>query len=357
MGVTTSNLEYIAYLGPELCILPLMMSMFLYSRTLLGWGITCTTIIIWHIAFREAFGINNPLSQYAGPALTQSLYIYNGIYLILVLVSALVGTAISWLLNFTGMLPFYAWLGSTVRHYEVTYDTKNKCGSQIETEKKSLVKEVGLTRWGISGIQKPSFVYISMMLFLFCLTYILPFATSSILLFNKYALWIPALINFAIPPICYGFMWLWCRYYTDLYAFGPTESNIKTRNALNPDNLLIDFDETRYVDTQNRINIQIGLMCMFHVLGIIIVHAVFLCFVTPNADNVWIAGFSVVGGFLLFTLIIYVIMRWYYKKEITVNRRNKGKLLKPDGEPEDMGASQSLYNATRRGYVSVLFDQ
>lgn len=334
MGVAHSNLPTIATLALEMSILPLMLAMWCHqTHNFLGWG-TVALIIGWSIAVREAYGVNSPLTVLAGQDLIDAQLIYNGIYVIMAVLFAMLGTFVGTILDLPGLLPFHACI----------YGNRSP--------------EHKLVRWGRKCNPPYRHTIITFILFLFAI--VAPFVSYSLLMDN-YRGWALG-VSIVVPVITYIVCFLYWWWDTSLYVFGPTDRNTKRgskyrRVAFNnggfraendgdattsPDPSVDPNDQTEETDenngdedpasesvvvttatgnvtTKGLSREEVG-ATRFRIIKTVLILAVtqvictmvlgFIRFSDPNVDVSWIAA-AIIGGVILLIAIIIAIIFFF----------------------------------------------
>src|SRR5277367_502509 len=119
MGVVTSTLPTMATMVLEMTALPLAMSMWFYSKSLLSWALATALIVVWEAAISIAFNVHNPMSGLVGQELADAQIIF-GVLCILCLAASLVGSTTCYFLDLCDVIPFPALI--PLSSSETTYD-------------------------------------------------------------------------------------------------------------------------------------------------------------------------------------------------------------------------------------------
>lgn len=325
-------------------ILPLVMSLWFYSTHMMSWALATALILTWEVAISWCFNVQNPFINCpwgTGPLdatmCSQSIYIY-GIFVIMLLVSALIGSFIGWIMDLPDVIPFSAIFPLSQR--EASNDPvarppglKNQAGQVFA------VKTVSLKRWGIANIPPP-YAHTIFTMFMFGVTVLAPQVIYAVFMDdtdNNNAIALGCIIG--IPVIGYLATFVVWWFFPSVYVFGPCERNYKKlgaqyrfRESDDPSqwNTEVEIYRKSQRDSDTamahmRIAKTILVIGIFHVASNIILGV--LRYENDQVNVNWITAAIWIGVLLIVSVVVALVLYSMRKPE------NSGVYLKPTPVP------------------------
>ena len=159
-NLAASELPRVATAVLEFTALPMAMSMWLYSESLMSWALATSLVLVWEIGISYFFGLHNPLRGLLGTDLSEGMTIL-GVLVFLCLSYSLVGSFIHWLLDGEEVLPYYTIFPLSARHF--LSRIKGKDGD----------KPTGINRFGMINLPRP-YIHLMVTTVLFGITVVVP---------------------------------------------------------------------------------------------------------------------------------------------------------------------------------------
>jgi hypothetical protein len=210
-------------------ILPFSLSMWFHGQAMQGWGISAALIFFWHVI---SYGADYGLPKTLIDTDSDAQYVYWILLSVLILVCALAGTIVSWLLGLHGILPFYTfsrknwWLrgmGEMLDTGLMTVPAEDQAELQAALDR---LHALELQRWGYNSIVVPLWHNVVTLLgfFVCCM---LPFLLYDVIYnYHKLAAFLVGLFLQLVGFVLLALYWV---YRTDLYVWGPSAYNLAER--------------------------------------------------------------------------------------------------------------------------------
>ena len=327
MGLIPSLLTEMAPMTVECVILPLVLSLWFYSKSGLGGGVAATCVLFYHL-LRVGYNFRNPLLGYTtSQEITDSNALYYRHFPLFIVASSIVGTMVGWLLDLRGMLPYYRLVGGTAGERLEVLTSNEKLKETIISFQNKYESD-GYSAWGYKRIAAP-YLHCIVVTLIFLWTVVLPFLLWGFIYpISKYA----AFGSAGLVPISgYVALLIFSLKNTELGVWGPSKNNLKKRsreeshrkedddlkqddpdygeNDSNGNNKFRDavFERTTYTIWKN-----IVVIAAVHLLGFILVAGVVTFLTNPSINVPWIVGICYVLLLALVVVIASVIM--YYNR-------------------------------------------
>lgn len=336
-NLATNPLPTMATLVMEMTILPLAISMWCYTPSLMSWALATALVLVWEIGISYCFNVHNPLSGLVGVDFTEATTIL-GVLVILCWLFALIGSFICWLLDVQEVLPFNALLpmGSASTWTVRRPKTDTREGEPLQLVSKSVT---GLNRWSMVDLPRP-YVHTLVTLFLFAVCVATPHLVYAFLMDdvgNNNDIALGCVIG--IPIVGYIITFLFWFFWPDAYVWGPHERNYKSLGSryVNRENSGLRKRDTAMANM--RIYKTILVLAFIHVASIIIL--AFVRFTHTDVDWSWPAAVAVGGVILLVGIITAFVLYAFRNREadcVMVGRkaRKNDNTLEDDNNEEDM---------------------
>lgn len=322
MGIAASNLPIIATTVLELSILPLVMSLWFNSKSLLAFGMTLF-VLGWDYCVRMAFNLGNPLSTYLADELTEATKIYVGVLGIMAILMAILGQFTAYVFDLPELLPIWSIL-PTYRRTPLSFKRKRRLplsedGTEVtDPSEKSEAQaatdydnETGLDRNGIISIPRPTIhVVVCVILFLFAV--VAPSIIYSMIMDNHKIAGVVCIV--LIPAIGYVLLGIYCYYMTDLWVFGLTKKNVKNYNSHHAGSIRDGFikqlscSKEEEKETKERVLLTVLILGIIHVASNLVLGLV--RYFQDDVDWNWITA-AVIGAIILLLSLIVAVYFWY----------------------------------------------
>jgi hypothetical protein len=327
MGIVPSLLTELAPMCVEVLILPLVLSLWLYSKTGLGGGVAATSVLLYHF-LRVGYNFKNPLPVYTT---SQEISDANAVYFrhfpLFIVASATVGTLVGYLLDLRGMLPYYRLSeGTAGERLEVA--TGGDSVKDYITKFQNTYESDGYVQWGYKRIAMPV-MHLFFTTIIFLWTVPLSFMLFGFLFpVSKYAAFgsagLVALLGYIVLAI-------YSLKKTELGVYGPSKENLRQRTKgfyaysrkEDDDALIVDPDfgpndsngQNKYRDavferTKYTIYKNVLVIGLIHLIGFILEAGVVTFLTDPSINVPWIVGLCYILLVALVVLIAFIITWW-----------------------------------------------
>lgn len=213
-NLAASELPRVATAVLEFTALPMAISMWLYSESLMSWALATALVLVWEIGISYFFGLHNPLYGLLGTDLSEGMTIL-GVLVFLCLSYALVGSFIHWLLDGEEVLPYYTIFPLSARHF-LTRMRKNK--------NKDEEKPTGINRFGMINLPRP-YIHLMVTTVLFGITVVIPHLVYAFVMTENLGVGIACVI--VIPLVGYVLSFAYWYIWPDAAIWGAHAKNYK----------------------------------------------------------------------------------------------------------------------------------
>ena len=368
----TFPLPEMATLVLTMVILPMVMSMWFYSTTMMSWALSTALVLTWVVAISYCFDVQNPFVNYSPAEFDEAIFIF-GVLVILCLASALVGSFVCWVLDVADIIPFSAIFPLSQR--ESTNVSVPRPTTHVgEVKQFFAVKTVSLKRWGLTQIAPP-YAHVIFTAVMFAFTVMGPQIIYSIFMDdtgNNNAIALGCIT--LIPLVGYVVTFLFWWFFPSVYVWGPCERNYKQLGA---QYLWRESDDPRDVGTEPeiykkamrdkdttdahwRIGKAILVIGIFHVgsntiLGI-------LRYLNHTVNPNWVAATVIVGVILLISIVCALVLYSMRKPEsdAVYLKQVPVPLLDESGQPmqqRQQPSNASQGSDTSNGDTAVQLDE
>lgn len=324
-GLTSFELPELAYLGVRVFITPIVSTLWNTNKTNTGWAIALAYSLFF-AAITVAFDLRDPLTTILRNlgliAFKDAVFIYFGVFSIVILLGTWLGAYISMRFGIRELLPINALLPS--------YETHNlyigtKCSPvNIEALRAFYCMcAKGLTNGCYSFIDTPWLhTIVTFILYLITVT----LADFIFWYFAPSQKWAAYFSTLGIRLVGYLLAWAFWSYFTDLYVWGPTEYNTRARRdsvRKNKDTSpyiydpnIDEFDTALFAETQSIINRNVAVIALIDIMGTLLVGGVIVVPSTPSIKVVIGVG----SAYLALVLIIVVIFSIFIQRGTSIDQ-------------------------------------
>lgn len=253
-NLAASELPRVATAVLEFTALPMAMSMWLYSESLMSWALATALVLVWEIGISYFFGLHNPLYGLLGTDLSEGMTIL-GVLVLLCLSYSLVGSFIHWLLDGEEVLPYYTIFPLSARHF--LSRIKGKDGD----------KPTGINRFGMVNLPRP-YIHLMVTTVLFGVTVVIPHLVYAFIMTENLGVGIACVI--VIPLVGYVLSFAYWYIWPDVAIWGAHAKNYKALGDRYPgrDNKMIIKRDTK--NANSRIFKTTLLLAVTHLLHVFV---------------------------------------------------------------------------------------
>lgn len=288
-------------------ILPLVMCLWFNSRTLLGYA-PVIFFLWWEYSIEFGTGLDNVLNIYTGVDYQDAMFVFFVIYGSLTICFCGVALLVGFVFNIPGLLPFYALFTASDDSPIAIHGTKFERPAAGYT---------GLNRHGIVNIPRP-WIHCLVTFILFCFTVIAPFVIYDQFedARNSHAAY-PGVawgLGMGIAALGYFGCFLFWWFYTDIYVWGPTATNIamgkyNTGGTMQVPDAIKKNIRTLEWGAKVKIIVTVCVIAFVHLASVLVMYTI--RYIKADVNWCWPAA-VVIGGILLILCIIAMILLAYF---------------------------------------------